>query len=408
MNNMQFAENQSGIFNKSETIPIMTTEQRKEAINFGSSENLIPELLEDYETLGLVGEQQNKLLCYVASISRKMDNPLNILVLSSSGAGKSALTDKTVKLTPEEDITRVSAITDKALFYKGRNALKHKMLVLEEAAGMKDTYSLRTLISEGYLTLTTVNGSNVTEKTVEGPISCFQTTTNPEINAETKSRFWVIGIDESREQTQNILELQRYQQTLEGMIDRVRTEHVQNKHKNFQRLLKQCKVVNPYANELFYGDDRLQARRNQPKFLNLCNAVAFLRQMTKEFMFYQDDRIEFEYIEVDREDIRIATELATEILGTSLDDLSIPARDLLMQLNAMVPAKEHRMNSTFTRTEIMNFTGWTKTRLHIHLNELLEMELVVKQSGTKNSLQHYKLLYQGETERKFIIGLRLS
>ena len=45
----------------------------------------------------------------------------------------------------------------------------------------------------------------------------------------------------------------------------------------------------------------------------------------------------------------------------------------------------------------MNFTGWTKTKLHIHLKELIKMELVVKQSGRKNSLQHYKLLYDGHS-----------
>ncbi len=393
---------------KLETIPMMTNEERKEAIDFGTGENLIRQILDDYEAVGLVGENHNKLLCYLASVSRKMPVPLNILALSSSGAGKSTLQDKTLKFVPDEDVVRVSSLTDKALFYKDRFALKHKLLALEEAAGMKDTYSIRTLISEGYLSIARVSGTETIEKQVEGPVSCFQTTTNPEINAETKSRFWVIGIDESREQTRNILELQRYQQTLEGMIDRVRTEHVQNKHKNFQRLLKKCKVVNPYANELFYGDDRLQARRDQPKFLNLCNAVAFLRQMTKEFKFYQDDKIEFEYIEVDREDIRIATELATEILGTSLDDLSIPARDLLAQLDSMTPENEKRTTYTFTRTEIMNFTGWTKTRLHIHLKELIDLELVVKESGKKNCLQHYKLLYQGETERKFLIGLRFS
>lgn len=39
--------------------------------------------------------------------------------------------------------------------------------------------------------------------------------------------------------------------------------------------------MNSYAEELFYEDDRLQARRDQPKFLNLCKAVAFLNQMKK-------------------------------------------------------------------------------------------------------------------------------
>jgi len=47
------------------------------------------------------------------------------------------------------------------------------------------------------------------------------------------------------------------------------------------RLLEPVAVVNPYAEQLTYGDDRLQSRRDQPKYLNLINAVAFLRQMRK-------------------------------------------------------------------------------------------------------------------------------
>lgn len=58
------------------------------AIQMGSGD-LFQTILEDYETLGVTGEEHNKLMCYLAATSRLMDNPLNILVLSSFGAGKS-------------------------------------------------------------------------------------------------------------------------------------------------------------------------------------------------------------------------------------------------------------------------------------------------------------------------------
>ena len=155
-------------------------------------------------------------------------------------------------------------------------------------------------------------------------------------------------------------------------------------------------MVNPYAAELSYEDDRLQARRNQPKFLQLINTIAFLRQMQKTVKRYEG----IEYIEVDRTDIGIAVKLASELLGISLDDLSIPARNLLQLLTEM-------KQPIFTRTEVMNHTGWTKTRLHIHLTELIEMELVLPESSKKGQLQTYKLLYKGEGQngKKFMIGL---
>ena len=282
------------------------------AIQMGAG-NLFKTILEDYETLGIIGEEHNKLMCYLSATSRLMDTPLNILVLSSSGAGKSTLQDKTLKLMPPEDVIRASAITDKALFYM--KSLKNKLLALEEAAGVKDTYAIRTLISEGYLAQETVSGGQGQSRYVEGGCSIFQTTTNPEINPETKSRFFILGVDESREQTCRILAMQRKSHTLDGLKDQSDKDGIIRKHWAFQRLLEPYQVVNPYAEELFYEDDRLQARRDQPKFLNLCKAVAFLNQMKKPLKNYNG----IEYIEVDRDDIQQAIELASELLGISLD-----------------------------------------------------------------------------------------
>ena len=363
------------------------------AIEMGTG-NIFQTILDDYEKLGVVGESHNKLMCYLAATTRLMEKPLNILVLSSSGAGKSTLQDTTLKMMPPEDVIRVSAISDKALFYQ--KSLKGKILALEEAAGMKDSYALRTLISEGYLMQESVSGCQGVSRYVEGGCAIFQTTTNPEINPETKSRFFVLGVDESREQTRRILEMQRKSRTLAGMMENRDEAEIIFRHSTFQRLLQPYAVVNPHADELFYDDDRLQARRDQPKFLNLCNAVAFLNQMKKQVKRCGD----VEYIEVDRSDIRQAVDLASEALGVNLDDLSIPARNLLAQLTRLGLKK-------FTRREVMERTGWTKTRLHIHLQELMDMELVILESGKKNTVQTYKLLFDGDlTRRKFFLGLK--
>ena len=45
--------------------------------------------------------------------------------------------------------------------------------------------------------------------------------------------------------------------------------------------------------------------------------------------------------------------------------------------------------------------------LHIHLQELMDMELVILESGKKNTVQTYKLLYYGNLkQRKFFWGSR--
>ena len=82
---------------------------------------------------------------------------------------------------------------------------------------------------------------------VEGPTTVLITTTNPDVDPETRSRFFVTGVDESREQTRAILESQRQRRTWEGCATGQEREAVMRRHWNFQRLLKPMAVVNPFA-----------------------------------------------------------------------------------------------------------------------------------------------------------------
>jgi DNA primase catalytic core len=401
----------------------MTPDARAEAEAFGKSPDLIAQILNDYERCGLVGERANKLLCYFAMTSRKLEKPLSVLLLSSSGAGKTALQDTALMFCPPEDLVKLTSLSGKALFYKEQSSLKNKVLALEEGDGVEEaTYAIRNLISAGELTIEAtikdlVTGKMTTmENRVEGPTAVFVTTTNPETDAETRSRFWVTSVDESREQTQAILQYQRQRQTLAGLADTTAQEPIRQRHHNFQRLLKSLPIVNPYAAQLRYGDDRLQSRRDQPKYLYLIKAVALLRQLQKaQVALPNGTNGATRYIEVDREDIRLANELTTELLGQTLDELSRPGYDLLMQLEKMTgPETAKRKNgasppcSGFTRRQIREHTGWSQARVHRYLTELSDLEYVITESGRNGQLQTYRLLYdgQGKDGRKFVLGLR--
>jgi len=409
-------------------VETMTPETRAEAEAFGQRPDLIGQILSDYEHCGLIGERANKLLCYLAMSSRKLEKPLSVLVLSSSGAGKTALQDAAVLFCPPEDLVKLTSLSGKALFYKEQSSLTHKVLALEEGDGAEEaTYALRNLISAGELVIETTikdqgTGKLTTmENRVEGPTAVFVTTTNPDTDAETRSRFWVTSVDESKAQTQAILVYQRKRQTLAGLADTTAQEPILSKHHNFQRLLKSVAVVNPYADQLSYGDDRLQSRRDQPKYLSLIKAVALLRQLQKPLKVWGLNGLARPYIEVDREDIRLANELTTELLGQTLDELSRPGYDLLMQLEvlahgqqtqaepasttAIEPAKRR---NCFTRRQIREATGWGQARVHRYLQELIELEYVLVESGRNGQLQTYRLLYdgQGKDGRKFVLGLK--
>jgi len=402
-------------------LEVMTPEDRREALEFGKNQNLIAQILADYEQCGLVGERANKLLLYLAMTSRLLEKPLSVLILSSSGAGKTTLQDTALEFCPPEDLVKLTSLSGKALFYKEQTSLKHKVLALEEGDGMAEaTYALRNLISAGELTIEATIKDLVTGKMttmtnkVEGPSAVFITTTSPDTDAETKSRFWVTAIDESREQTQAILASQRRRQTLTGIEDETSMDPILKKHHSFQRLLRPLAIVNPYADQLTYGDHRLQSRRDQPKYLNLIRAIAQLRQMAKPIKTLANGH---EYIETDKEDIQLANDLTIELMGQTLDELSRPGYDLLMQLEKLAKLEPStpetqpltaKRKTSFTRREIREATGWSQSRVHRYLSELVELEYVITESGRNGTLQTYRLAYEGQGKdgQKFVLGLK--
>ena len=67
----------------------MTAADKAKALAFLKSADMFEEILSDFETIGYTGEQMNKLLCYIAAVSRKMEAPLSVMIQSRSAAGKS-------------------------------------------------------------------------------------------------------------------------------------------------------------------------------------------------------------------------------------------------------------------------------------------------------------------------------
>jgi DNA primase len=406
------------------TVAVALTEaDRRDGEAFGRAPKLIDAILADYALLGLVGERANSLLGYLTMTSRKLPRPIAVLNLASSGAGKTTQQDTTLRLCPPEDLIKLTSLSGKALFYKERSSLKNKVLALEEGDGVQDAmYALRNLISAGELITESTIKDPATGKLVtmtnkiEGPTAVFLTTTNPEIDPETKSRFFVTSVDESRAQTQAILASQRHRQTLAGLTAEAATAALVKKHHAFQRLLRPLRVVNNYADQLSYGDDRLPGRRDQPKYLRLIEAIAFLRQMQKPQKTLSTGQ---PYVEVDRDDIRLANDLANELLGHSLDELSRPGFELLQLLDKMraewvktvvTKPKQARAldNFSFSRRQVREFAGWAHARVYRYLRELLELEYVVLEGGRNGVLHRYALAWDGAGRdgKKFLLGLK--
>ena len=394
-------------------VVLVTDTDKAEALRLGRNPDLVAEILRDMEKLGLIGEAANKLIGYLVMTSRKMDDPLALLTLSGSGSGKSHLQDTILCLCPDEELIKLTSLTDRALFYKGEDSLKHKVLAVEELAGaLGADYAIRNLISAKKLVIESTIKNPLTGKletqvnTVNGPTAVFQTTTNPQTDAETRSRFIVISVDESPEQTRAILQAQRQSHTLEGWRQRQAREAILRRHHAFQRLLKPAKVVNPFEPLLSYPDDRLLVRRDHPKYLHLILAVTFLHQLQRTA---KHDECIGDYLEATLDDVAIANDIAHRLFGHSLDDLSQPGRDLLELICDYVRRHPAAAKDGFTRRELREAFKWGDTRLRTHLDELVQMEYLTPLSGRFGQAFRYRLLYdpeQADESGRFLAGLK--
>jgi DNA primase catalytic core len=378
----------------------MSEEDRTAALALLRDPNLLERVATDFERCGLVGEETNKQVAYLATVSRHLDSPLAVVVQSSSAAGKSSLMDAVLQFVPEEERIQYSSMTGQSLFYMGEMDLKHKVLAIVEEEGARSAaYALKLLQSEGALSIASTGKDPATGKLithqyrVEGPVMMFLTTTAIDIDEELLNRCLVLAVNEDREQTQAIHRLQREQQTLEGLIRREERRGLVRLHQNAQRLLKPLLVVNPYVEERRFPDTLTRMRRDHLKYLTLIRAIALLHQHQRPVKTERG----LHYIEATREDIATADRLMEELMRRSLDELPAQTRRLLGLIDAAVSGecqrlKMERADFRFSRKAVRGWTRWGNTVLKKHLGRLEDMEYLLVHRGGRGQSFVYELL----------------
>jgi DNA primase catalytic core len=387
----------------------MTPEEETAALELLRDPRLIDRVLEGFEKCGMVGEETNKRIAYLAAVSRLLEKPLAIVVQSASSAGKSSLMEAVLDFMPEEQRESYTAMTGQALFYMGQKNLKHKILAISEQRGADAaSYPLKLLQSEGKLTIAStgkdpVSGKLVThDYQVEGPVMLFLTTTAQEPDEELMNRAIALTVNEDREQTRAIHQRQREARTIEGHLLRRKRAKLMRLHRNAQRLLRPLAVVNNHDVGEF-PDTMTRARRDHAKLLTLIEAIALLHQHQREIKRVQLEDETLEYIEATEADVKLAQELADQVgLKPSLDELRPQARKLLSLIRDMVSAECERQEIApslyrFTRRTVREYTKCGDTQLRQHLRKLEEMEyLIVRRGGNQGQLMVYQLAHTEE------------
>jgi len=399
--------------------PEMPAQEKAAALALLRAPNLLERILADFAACGVVGEETNKLVGYLAAVSRKLDNPLAVIVQSTSAAGKTALMEAVLSFVPPEERVKYSALTGQALYYLGDADLRHKILaIVEEEGAEKASYALKLLQSEGELTIASTGkdphtGRMVTQEYhVEGPVMIFLTTTAVDIDEELLNRCLVLTVDEGREQTAAIHRLQRERETLAGLLRKEAKNEILSTHRAAQRLLRPLSVVNPFAEQLTFLDDRTRTRRDHTKYLALIRCIALLHQHQREIKTTGHAGRTIEYIEATLSDIAAANRLAHDVLGRCLDEMPPQTRRLLALLEKMVAAacgskKIERPDVLFRARQLREYTGWGNSQLQLHLSRLVALEYVLAHRADHGQGLVYELVYDGggKDGRRFLPGL---
>jgi len=160
---------------------------------------------------GVVGEERNAKLLYLALITRFLKRPVSVAVKGPSSGGKSFIVEQVLKFFPSQAVYCLTAMSERALAYTEAD-LRNRFLVIYEAAGLAGefaSYLIRSLLSEGRLVYElvekTAQGLKPRRIEKEGPTGLLVTTTAVRLHPENETRLLSLQVTDTQEQTRAVL-----------------------------------------------------------------------------------------------------------------------------------------------------------------------------------------------------------
>ena len=372
--------------NNKQTVTVPTATITK-CIEFLKQENLIQKINDLIGKSGVIGEETNRILLFVIASSYKMQDTLHGLIQGSSGSGKTRLLKVISHLMPDEEVKRYTRVTDNSFYNQDEYFFVNKLICFEDLDGLKEDAQLavRELQSNDILrTSTSVkDGSGKiggAERTVRGPIASLACTTKGEIYEDNVSRSFLIAVDESREQTQKIINYQN--EVSAGLVDKEESKKVTTFVQNCMRLLKPYEVINPYANKIKLPEEAHKIRRLNELYQSFVKQITLLNQ-------YQRKQDQQGRLITEKEDLKIACEILFESILLKVDELDGSLRQFFERLKIYLKNKEQE----FTQREIRQYMNISKAQCSRFFNHLQAMEYITSKYSGNQRLICYKVDY---------------
>jgi DNA primase/energy-coupling factor transporter ATP-binding protein EcfA2 len=355
------------------------------------SASLIERLNELIGKSGIVGEENNRLFLFVIATSHKMPDTLHALIQGSSGSGKTHLLSKIADLMPSERVVKFTRVTENSFYNYDEYFFKGKLICLEDIDGLKEEalFAWRELISNNQLSSSTSqkdeNGNiRSAQRIVRGPMASICATTHGQIYEDNMSRLFIIAVDESSEQTSRIMNYQK--QKAAGLIDSNEEKETTAFIQNLVRMLKPCKVINPYAYQLHLPEKAHKIRRLNELYLAFVKQITIINQ-------YRRKRDEQGRIITDTEDLETANEIMFDSIFLKVDELDGSLRQFYEELKNHIKTKPNPEQYEFMQREIRHALNISKSQLQRYISDLIELEYLQQMGGYQNRGFRYKILW---------------
>ena len=360
----------------------MSGEEEQEAKKYLTGKNVIANLQKDLQHIGILGEEENALILFLAMASHKSDNPFSVLCLAKSGIGKSYLLQKLSECMPKNTFSFHTQISENALYYFDSKQIDGKTLFIEDLEWTNQMLMpLATLQTQGKLikTRATKDKDGMLHSTtfeVSAKL-CLIACAYSEKNYEQLSLpFLCLHLNHSHTQDINVMEYQK--KCKAGLINQSEITAIQRRLQCVIANLKNTSIINPFAPLIHLPEDLPHPRKTLLLLLNFIDTITFFRQYQREEQANQSTGEVM--IKTHPEDIVLAFDLLKNCLFRRADELSTTARGFYNWLKKYLT--EAKTNQ-FTALDVRKAKRIHPRTLNRYLQELTLFNYIQITGGNK-------------------------
>lgn len=360
-----------------------TPEDKKAAIRFLKSNNLLQLLIKHLNTTGILGEDDNAVILFLALASHRFSNPFSVLCLAKPGIGKSYILQKLSGCMPDGSYSFHTRISANALYYFDSSMIQDKALLIEDLEWTTQMLQpLATLQTQGRLvnTRATKNKDGMLHSTTFEVVAnlCLVACAYADKNYEELGLpFLCLHLNHSHAQDIAIMEYQKKSKA--GQVKADEVTHAQHLLKCVIATLQNVSVINPFATLINLPEDVAYPRKSLLLLLNFIEVITYFFQYQREQII--DESTGEVLIKTHPDDIELAFRFLKNNLFRRADELSTSARGFYHWLTRFL---EEAKTSRFTALDIRKAKPIHPRTLNRYLQELKLFSYIQVVGGNKH------------------------